>query len=264
MSRTAKFLSTAAKQMYEPCIILSIYCVPRKTQKTYQHCSHRYNLADTSELLVETFIKCSCDNTTCSRYTILKWTLKYLQKCRAPLRTCHSWLVTEDGNRSKNFITIQSQNHFFTTLSLTWQQLHDGDLHFCLHQDTLYIGNSTSTEATGHPAASLSAKNHSTPVFHFLHSRVKKKFKKKSNCKFIARSAILKPSNWHGSNYPTICFVIHYAYWKWLSSKVLWWTFPREAFPSAEGRLLSTKAHSYEIYYYCRAQWARVFTEVPG
>lgn len=116
-----------------------------------------------------------------------------------------------------------------------------------------YIGNTTSTEATGHLAASLSGENHSTLVFHFLHREVKNK---KSNGKLRVRSAILKPSNCHGSNYLAVCFVIHYTFWKWLSSKLLQWTFPWEAFCRAEGRLLSIKAYSYEIYYYCRAQWA--------
>lgn len=38
---------------------------------------------------------------------------------------------------------------------------------------TLYSRNSTNTESPGHPAASLSGSDHSTPIFHFLHRGVK-------------------------------------------------------------------------------------------
>lgn len=152
------------------------------------------------------------------------------------------------------------------TISLTHNLFHDNSvtvIYVSVFRKTHHIGNYTNcgniTEATEHIVASLSDKNHSAPVLHFLHRGVKKK---KNNCKFILRSAILKPSNWHGSNYLTICFVIHYAFWKWLSSKVLQWTFPWEAFSGAEGRLPSIKAHSSQIYYYCRAQWAKAFTQI--
>lgn len=54
MSRSAKFGSTVAKQIYE-LYILPIYCAPRKTEKTDQPYSHFcvYDLPDISELRVK-------------------------------------------------------------------------------------------------------------------------------------------------------------------------------------------------------------------
>lgn len=147
-----------------------------------------------------------------------------------------------------------SQPYKTRTVSLPHDLSHDNNsmtaIYISVFTKTHCIGNSTSTEATGHLAGSLFGKNHSTPVLHFLLRGVKEK----TNCKFIVRLAILKPSNWHGSNYLTVCFIVHYAFWKWLSSKVLQGTFPQKAFSATKGRLLSIKAHSYEIYHYCRPQ----------
>lgn len=165
------------------------------------------------------------------------------------------------GNRSQNFMTIQKQNHPSTTWSLIWHLLHGSDLRFCLHQEPL---NREFHFPRSHGTPSCQPfwwGNHSTSVFCFLHRGVKKK---KSSCKFIVRSAVLKPSNGHGSTYLTICFVIHYAFWKWLSPEALRRALPREAFSGAEGRLLSITAPRSEIRYYCGARWDRVFAEVLG
>lgn len=86
----------------------------------------------------------------------------------------HFTLVTlacPDGNRKT--VTTPNQNQFSSTWSLTWQQLHSSDLHFCLHQDTLYKKLPTQNLQGILPAASLSATDHSAPVFHSPHRGVK-------------------------------------------------------------------------------------------